>query len=62
MSLIHILKGYLLDKGSTMKLKGEDIVELGLTIRFDSCPIFPFEFFNIFLLRHVSYKNHFFLM
>jgi hypothetical protein len=31
-----------------MKLKGKDIVELGLTIRFDSCPIFPFEYVDFF--------------
>jgi hypothetical protein len=48
MSLIHIFKGYLLDKGSTMKPKGEDIIELGLTVRFDSCPVFPFEFVKLF--------------
>jgi hypothetical protein len=30
MPLIPILKGYLLDKGSTMRPKGEDNVELGL--------------------------------
>jgi hypothetical protein len=35
MPLIRILKGYLLDKGSTMRLKGEDIVELGLTTHQD---------------------------
>jgi hypothetical protein len=27
MPLIHIFKGYLLDKGLIMKLKGEDIVD-----------------------------------
>jgi hypothetical protein len=35
MPLIHILKGYLLNKGSTMKPKGKNIVELGLTGRWD---------------------------
>jgi hypothetical protein len=48
MSLIHIVRGYLLNKGSTMKPKGEDTVELGLTIRFDSCLVFPFESVNFF--------------
>ncbi len=48
MSLIHVFKGYLLDKRSTMRPKGEDNVKLGLTIRFDSCRIFPFESINFF--------------
>jgi hypothetical protein len=35
MPLIHIFKGYLLDKGSSMRPKGEDIVELGFTTHQD---------------------------
>jgi len=30
--------------------------------RFDSCLVFPFEFVNFFELKHLIYKNHFFLV
>jgi hypothetical protein len=42
MPLIPILKGYLLDKISTMRLKGEDNVELGLTRNFDNKELYIF--------------------
>jgi hypothetical protein len=31
-----------------MRLKGKDIVKLGLTIRFDSYLVFPFEYVDFF--------------
>jgi len=51
MPLIPILKGYLLDKISTMRLKGEDNVELGLTRNFDNKELYIFD---IVMERHLS--------
>jgi hypothetical protein len=51
MPLTPILKGYLLDKISTMRLKGEDNVELGLTRKFDNKEPYIFD---IVMERHLS--------
>jgi len=51
MPLIPILKGYLLDKISTMRLKGEDNVEQGLTRNFDNNELYIFD---IVMEMHLS--------